>query len=234
MWDRPIARALTRALITVFLVTTLNFALIRLMPGNAIDTYIAQVMNEQLLSYEDAAQHASGLFNLDLKRPIHEQYLKFIGELVRGDLGTSMLSQGTTVTSIIAAYLPWTLFTVGLGLLLSFTVGVFLGLLRRVPAQFALRSHRAPQGGSILSSIPSYVTALLIVVILGTQLRLLPIAEMRGSSSPSVAPGLHSRIHRRHPVPPGAAGARVLHRHGRPLDPQHEERDARPPSKRTT
>ena len=46
-------------------------------------------------------------------------------------------------------------------------------------------------GGSILSSIPSYVTALLIVVILGTQLRLLPIAEMRGSSSPSVAPGFH-------------------------------------------
>jgi peptide/nickel transport system permease protein len=190
MWDRPIARALTRAFITIFLVTTLNFALIRLMPGNAIDAYIAQVMNEQLLSYEDAAQLASGLFNLDLDRPIHEQYLQFLGELVRGDLGTSMLSQGTTVTSIIAAYLPWTLFTVGLGLLLSFTVGVFLGLLAAYRRN-SLFDHIVSSGGSILSSIPSYVTALLIVVILGTQLRLLPIAEMRGSSSPSVAPGLH-------------------------------------------
>ena len=190
MADRPIARALTRALITVFLVTTLNFVLIRLMPGNAIDNYIAQIMNEQLLSYEDAAQQASGLFNLDLKKPIHEQYLQFVADLVRGDLGTSMLSRGTTVTSIIAAYLPWTLLTVGLGLLLSFSVGTLLGLIAayRRNSRF---DHVVSTVGSILSAIPNYVTALLIVVILGVQLRWLPIAEMRGSSSPGVEPGFH-------------------------------------------
>jgi hypothetical protein len=41
MWDKPISRALVRAFITIFLVTTLNFVLIRLMPGNAIDNYIS-------------------------------------------------------------------------------------------------------------------------------------------------------------------------------------------------
>jgi peptide/nickel transport system permease protein len=190
MWDRPIARALTRALITVFLVTTMNFVLIRLMPGNAIDNYIAQIMNEQLLSYEDAAQQASGLFNLDLKKPIHEQYLTFLGDLVRGNLGTSMLSQGTSVASIIAAYLPWTLFTVGLGLLLSFTVGTFLGLIAAYRRN-SLFDHVVSTIGSILSAIPNYITALILVVIFGTQLRLLPIAQMRGSSSPGVAPGFN-------------------------------------------
>ena len=190
MWDRPIARALTRALITVFLVTTLNFVLIRLMPGNAIDNYIAQIMNEQLLSYEDAAQQASGLFNLDLKKPIHEQYLTFLGDLVRGNLGHSMLSQGTTVASIIAAYLPWTLFTVGLGLLLSFSVGTFLGLIAAYRRNSPF-DHIVSTVGSVLSAIPNYITALILVVILGTQLRLLPIAQMRGSSSPGIAPGFN-------------------------------------------
>ena len=188
MWDKPIARALVRAFITIFLVTTLNFVLIRLMPGNAVDNYIQQIMQEQLLSYEDAKQQASSLFQLDLNAPIHEQYFKFLGGLLRGDLGNSMLSQGTPVFSIIVAYLPWTLFTVGLGLLLSFTVGVGLGLVAayRRDSWF---DHVVSTGGSMISSIPNYVIALLLVVVLGTQLRLLPIAEMRGATSPSVAPG---------------------------------------------
>jgi peptide/nickel transport system permease protein len=188
MWDRPIARALVRAFITIFLVTTLNFVLIRLMPGNAIDNYISQIMAEQLLTYEDAAQQASSLFTIDLNQPIHEQYLQFVADLVRGNLGTSMLSRGTTVSSIIAAYLPWTLLTVGLGLLLSFTVGTLLGLIAAYRRNSAF-DHFVSTFGSILSAIPNYITALVIVVILGTQLRLLPIAEMRGSSSPGIPAG---------------------------------------------
>jgi peptide/nickel transport system permease protein len=190
LWDRPITRALVRAAITIYLVTTLNFVLIRLMPGNAVDNYIAQIMNEQLLSYEDAAQQASGLFSLDLKKPIQEQYLSFLGDLAHGNLGTSMLSRGTPVASLIAAYLPWTLLTVGLGLLLSFSVGTFLGLIAAYRRDSAF-DHVVSTVGSILSAIPNYITALVIVVILGTQLRLLPIAEMRGSSSPSITPGFN-------------------------------------------
>jgi len=188
MWDKPIARALVRAFITVFLVTTLNFVLIRLMPGNAVDNYIAQIMNEQLLSYEDAKQQASALFTIDLNKPIHEQYFEFVKDLAQGNLGTSMLSRGTPVASIIAAYLPWTLLTVGLGLLLSFTVGTFLGLIAAYRRNSAF-DHIVSTGGSILSAIPNYITALIIVVILGTQLRWLPIAEMRGATSPGVEAG---------------------------------------------
>ena len=188
MWDRPLARALVRAFITIFLVTTLNFVLIRLMPGNAVDNYISQIMAEQLIGYEEAKQQASGLFTLDLNKPIHEQYIQFMGDLARGNLGTSMLSRGTPVASIIATYLPWTLLTVGLGLMLSFTIGTLLGLLAAYRRN-SVFDHVVSTGGSILSAIPNYITALVIVVILGTQLRLLPIAEMRGASSPGVPPG---------------------------------------------
>jgi peptide/nickel transport system permease protein len=190
LWDRPLLRALIRGAVTILLVTSLNFLLIRLMPGNVVDQYISQIMNEQLLSYEDARDQASGLFNLNLEAPMHEQYFKFLGDLARGDLGTSMLSRGTPVISVITAYLPWTLFTVGAGLLLSFAVGIFLGLLAAYRRN-SIFDHVVSSTGSVLSSIPPYITALLIVVILGTQLHLLPIAEMRGAFSPGVEPGFY-------------------------------------------
>ena len=51
------------------------------------------------------------------------------------------------------------------------------------------RVHAVSTFGSVLSSIPNYIIALVLVVILGTQLRLLPIAQMRGATSPDVPAG---------------------------------------------
>jgi len=48
---------------------------------------------------------------------------------VQGNLGKSLTSSGTPVGSIILQYLPWTLFSVGLGLLIAFTAGIGLGML---------------------------------------------------------------------------------------------------------
>ena len=81
------------------------------------------------LTYDDAKAIASGLFAINLNAPLHEQYASFVWNLLHLDLGNSFLSAGTSVTSIILSVLPWTLFSVGTGLLLSFIVGIALGLL---------------------------------------------------------------------------------------------------------
>lgn len=189
LWERPLARAIARAVLTIYVVITLTFVIVRLMPGNPVDIFINQLIAEQGISYAEAADQASGLFNLDLKAPLHEQYGDFLGRLIRGDLGSSFLSAGTPVVSIIAATLPWTLFSVGTGLMLSFVVGIGLGLIAAYRRD-SRASTAISTGGSIISSIPNYITALLIVVFLGTQWRLLPIAQMRGASSPGIEPGL--------------------------------------------
>jgi len=187
-WERPLTRAIARAILTIYVVITLTFLIVRLMPGNPVDIFINQLIAEQGISYAEAADQASGLFNLDLKAPLHEQYADFLGRLVRGDLGASFLSAGTPVVSIIAATLPWTLFTVGTGLLLSFVIGIGLGLVAAYRRGSRLSTFLSTVG-SIVSSLPDYLVALLIVVFLGTQLRLLPIAQMRGASSPGIDPG---------------------------------------------
>src|SRR3712207_6894297 len=42
------------------------------------------------------------------------QYFTYLGRLVQGDLGKSLVSSGAPVSRIILQYLPWTLFSVGL------------------------------------------------------------------------------------------------------------------------
>jgi peptide/nickel transport system permease protein len=129
-WRHPVARAVIKAMLTVWVATTLTFFLIRLMPGSPVDIKIDELINTSngALTYEEARTIASSLFAIDLNAPLHEQYLSFMGNVVRGDLGHSFLSQGTPVLSIIMSVLPWTLFAVGSGLFLSFIFGVQLGL----------------------------------------------------------------------------------------------------------
>lgn len=181
-------RVVLQGIITVWAVTTFTFFLIRLMPGNPVDSKIESLMISQALTYEQASSIAAGLFDFDPDQPVLEQYVEFMGKLVRGDLGRSIVSAGTPVIDQIARYLPWTLFSVGLALTISFTGGVLIGLamgywrggiLDNVMTVFA----------SVLSGIPDYILALLFVLILGVQLELFNVGEFRGGSDPNITPG---------------------------------------------
>ncbi|MDQ3811270.1 MAG: ABC transporter permease [Chloroflexota bacterium] len=185
----PGLRAVLKALLTVFAVLTLTFFIVRLMPGNPIEVYINRLVSEQGMSYSEAADFVSGRFSIDLDRPLGEQYLSFLASVARGDLGTSILSQGVPVTELILRYLPWTLFAVGTGLTISFVIGIGLGLLMAYRRNSVL-DHGLSSISAIFSSVPDYLVAIMIVVFFGVQLRWLPITQMRGSISAGIEPGL--------------------------------------------
>ena len=151
LWGRPITQAVAKALLTIYVTSTITFVLIRLMPGSPVEIKIDELMQASQMSYADAAAQASGLFDINLNAPIHEQYLEYLGNLVHGNLGNSFLSRGTTVMSIILSVLPWTLFAVGTGLLLSFVLGIALGLVAAYRRN-SLLDHAVSTGGS---SIPA-------------------------------------------------------------------------------
>ena len=73
------------------------------------------------------AGQAAALLNINFDQPVHEQYVQYLGNVVRGDLGNSYRSRGLKVIDIISQVLPWTLFSVGLSLLVTFTVGKVAG-----------------------------------------------------------------------------------------------------------
>jgi peptide/nickel transport system permease protein len=187
-WRRPVVRAITRAVVTVWIAITLAFWLIRLMPGSPVEIKIEELTRDGAMTYEEAAVVASTLFSIDLDAPLHEQYLEFMRDVARGDLGSSFLSRGTSVMSIILSVLPWTLFAVGTGLLLSFTVGIGLGLLAAYRRN-SVFDHVASSLGSVVGSIPNYLLALMLILFLGVQTRLVPITQMRGAYTPGIQPG---------------------------------------------
>ena len=183
-----LVRRLAKAIVTVWLVVTLTFFLIHLMPGNPIDAYITQQITQYGMSYAAAKAQAAALFSLDLNRPLPLQYIDFLGGLVHGDLGRSLVNTGTPVSTEVLQYLPWTLFCVGVGLLISFTLGSALGMVMAYRRESAL-DHVLSAAGSILSSIQNYILATLIIAFLGVQWNLVPFAQMRGTLSPGVTAG---------------------------------------------
>jgi|SRR2546428_4727291 peptide/nickel transport system permease protein len=191
MWRHPIARAFLKAVLTIWVTTTITFFLIRLMPGSPVELKIDELIQSSngSMSVEDARSIASSLFAIDLNAPLHEQYLSFIWSLLHLDLGKSFLSSGTTVTSIILAVLPWTLFSVGTGLLLSFVVGIALGLFAAYRRN-SLLDRVISTAGSLVSSVPNYLIALLMIVFLGVQWRLVNFTNMRGAYSSGIQPGI--------------------------------------------
>src|SRR5437870_12868073 len=101
MWRHPIARAVLKAALTIWVTTTMTFFLIRLMPGSPVELKIDELVQSSSgsISYEDARAIASSLFAIDLNAPLHEQYLSFLWRLLHLDVGKSFLSSGPGVTS---------------------------------------------------------------------------------------------------------------------------------------
>ena len=118
--------------------------------------------------------------------------MDYLAGLLTGDMGTSILSPGTPVTDIIVRFLPWTIFSVGLGLMLSFIMGVVLCLLMAYRRE-SLLDHILTITGSILSSIPNYIVGILLIIWLGVRWGLVSVAATRGTLSPGPSGGARQR-----------------------------------------
>lgn len=154
---------LATALPTLLLLVTLSFFLMRLAPGGPFD-------GERSLPPEiEASLRAE--YHLD--EPLPQQYLRYLGGLLRGDLGPSFQYQGFRVRELIAAGLPVSL-TLGL---CAMVLALLLGGATGIAA--SLRPGRAlDQGLMSLAmlgiSVPSYVVGPLLVLLFAVLLRWLP------------------------------------------------------------
>lgn len=184
-----LVRRFVKATLTIYLVVTITFFLIRLMPGSPVEVYIHTLISQYGFTYDEAATQAAALFAFDPKEPLVLQYVDYLRSLARGDLGMSLVSPGTPVSNIIATYLPWTLLSAGLGLSLSFTIGLLLGMLMAY-RRGGLLDHLLTAIASFFQSVPNYLVAIVILVFFGVRLGWLPIAKLRGAYSPGMTPSL--------------------------------------------
>ncbi len=172
----------------VFLVATVTFAVVRGLPGNPVDVYV-EGLEGSGLTYQAAQARASSLLNIDLSAPVSAQYVEFLGNLAKGDLGDSVaLSPGTPVLGMIWSRLPWTLLTVGVGMTLGFVLGLRLGVLAAYRRGGALDASLS-NAGALLDSIPPVVPGVLLVFLLGVVWKVVPLDLLRGAYSTTAPPG---------------------------------------------
>lgn len=188
IFSNYLLRRILKAILTVWCVVSLTFFLIRLMPSNPIEVFIENQIAQYGMSYAEARDQARALFAIDLDKPLHEQYLSFLGNLMRGDLGRSFASPGTTVTSIILKFLPWTLFCVGTSLLLSFVMGISLGMLMAY-RRHSIIDHVLTVFAALVSAVPNYLIAIMMIVFLGVQWKVINYTKMRGSQTAGIPVG---------------------------------------------
>lgn len=176
---RYIAQRIGYMIITLFVIVTATFFLMQLLPGTPFT-------NPEKLG---AAQLAVLNAKYGLDQPVGVQYLRYLGNLVQGDLGYSFQHEGRTVTSMISERIGPSAFIGLQAMLFGAVVGLVLGIVS------ALKHNSVLDYGSVTlavlgMSIPSFVFAALLQYYIGVKLEWLPVALWEGYSStllPSIA-----------------------------------------------
>ncbi len=158
-------RRLALAIPTLFLAMTAVFVLARIVPGDPALVILGdQASAEALAALRE---------RLGLDRPIYAQYFEFLGGIVRGDLGTSLIT-GKSVWSEVLSVI---LYTIELTL-----AAIFLGVLFGVPLGVYAAVHRNALPDTLTRlfslaglSFPAFVSAILLLLVFAIQLRWFPV-----------------------------------------------------------
>jgi oligopeptide transport system permease protein len=164
-------RRLLAVVPTFLLIVTAAFFLMRAAPGGPFD-------EEQTLPPEIAA-NLEAAYGLD--RPVHEQFLRYLGGLARGDLGPSYRMKDFRVAELIGRGLPVTL-TIGVAALgLALLAGIPLGLVAG-QRRNGWVDHAVMSVALAGIAVPSFVVAPLLALVFGLYLGWLPVGGWESGS----------------------------------------------------
>lgn len=147
-------------------ITLIAFLLMQLLPGDPIVILSGGKASPETI----AALRAQ--YGLD--RPVYIQYLYFLGNALRGNLGTSIL-QSTPVTELVLQRIGPTLFLLGYGGLIAVLLTVPLSILSAMRADRPI-DHGIRIGGMVTFAMPSFWLGLLLILLFGLKLHWFPIA----------------------------------------------------------
>ena len=154
-----IARRLLQAIPTLWLIATLTFVLLHLAPGGPFD-------EEKPVPPEVRAQIEA---HYGLNLPLHQQYVRFLGSLLQGDLGPSYKYAGWRVDEIISQSFPVSLELGGWALLIALALGIPLGVIAAL--QHGKAAETALMGVAMVGiCLPTFVLGPLLLLVFSSGL----------------------------------------------------------------
>jgi peptide/nickel transport system permease protein len=165
-------RRLAQAVVVLFIVTVITLALVHVFPGGPVRAMLGpRATVQQVASFNH-------LYGFD--QPFYVQYVKWVDQLLHGNLGFS-LKLNLSVAGLIAQDLPKTVVLVGLGTIVSLAFGIPLGMYQAV--------KRYTVGDYVLTGVsflgyatPTFFVALLLVEWFAVDTHFFPPFAPQGSS----------------------------------------------------
>lgn len=171
---RHILRRLLLAIPTMFVVVTIIFLLVRVIPGDPARAALGD--------YASEAAVQSLREDLGLADPLWLQYVKYLGDLARGDLGTTMVTRDSAWNQI-EFVLPHTIELTFFAVMLALLMGIPIGIATAVKQNSAL-----DYTGRVVSlmglSIPAFYLGLLLIYFFSAQLGWFPAIGAGDFSDP--------------------------------------------------
>lgn len=162
-----ILRRLIISVITIWLIATASFFLVHALPGNPITVNSGKILSEE------TRERLTTYYGLD--KPLWEQYLTYLKNLLHGDFGYSYKYPGQSVNGIIAKTFP---ISAQLGLqayLLSIPLGFLFGIIaarkRGKAADYVLVAFSA-----LGVSVPVFILAALLQMVFAVKLKWFPVS----------------------------------------------------------
>jgi oligopeptide transport system permease protein len=162
MWSYTLRRLLA-TLPTLLAVITVSYLLVHAAPGGPFDS--ERKVSEAVLANLQAKYH------LDL--PPFQQYLYYLNNLVHGDLGASFRYADWSVNDLVAAALPVSMSIGGTAMVLSFIIGVGLGIAAAL-RQNSIADYLVMLVSNIGSVLPSFVMGPVLVLVFAITFHWLP------------------------------------------------------------
>lgn len=155
-------------IVTLFVLSSATFFLMKATPGSPISS--------EKYKTPEAMKAAMEKYNLD--KPVLEQYTIYMGNLMHGDLGESMVQEGRTVLYYVQTGFPVTAKVGSIAFVLAMIGGISLGTAAALSEKKWV-SNLCMFVATIGVSIPSFLIAMLLILLFGVTLRVLPFVGLR-------------------------------------------------------
>lgn len=156
---RFVLRRLLQTIPVLFIIVTATFFMVRFVPGGPFTA--EKAIPPEILRNIEA--------HYGLDQPLWRQYLSYLGQVMRGDLGPSFKYPNRTVNEIIGDKLPVSLELGGLALLVALVIGLTLGVLAAVRRNTWL-DYFASSAGLLGICVPTFVLGPLLVLFFAIHL----------------------------------------------------------------
>jgi peptide/nickel transport system permease protein len=170
--------------IVLLMVSVSAFLLMHSVPGGPFD--------ELQMPLSEAAK-ANIMAKYGLDKPLHEQYLRYMANALRGDFGISYQNPSDTVIELIARTWPVSITLGGLTVVFALGGGILLGIVAALK-QNTWIDYVVTFSATLGLTVPNFVIAIWMILIFAVQLRWLPIggwsADWRTWVMPAIALGL--------------------------------------------